>query len=100
MPYQHDEIRRIADRYEIPILEDAAEALGSKYKELPCGTLGDLSILSFNGNKIITTSGGGALVAHSIEMKDKADFLATHARMEADQLQLKMIVNNYSTYNK
>src|SRR5690606_7643697 len=64
MPYKHEEIRKIADRYEIPILEDSAEALGSSYKGQKCGTLGDISILSFNGNKIITTSGGGALVAH------------------------------------
>lgn len=99
MPYQHDEIREIADRYEIPILEDAAEALGSKYKELPCGTLGDLSILSFNGNKIITTSGGGALVAHSKEVKDKAIFLATQARDQADHYQHSEIGYNYRMSN-
>lgn len=99
MPYQHDEIRQIADRYEIPILEDAAEALGSKYKDLPCGTLGDLSILSFNGNKIITTSGGGALVAHSKEMKDKAIFLATQARDEAVHYQHSEIGYNYRMSN-
>src|SRR5690606_18263048 len=64
MPYQVESIRLIADRYEIPILEDSAEALGSTFKGQKCGTFGDIGILSFNGNKIITTSGGGALVAN------------------------------------
>lgn len=99
MPYQHQEIRTIADRYEIPILEDAAEALGSEYKGIRCGTLGDLSILSFNGNKIITTSGGGALVAHSEEMKEKAIFLATQARDQADHYQHSEIGYNYRMSN-
>lgn len=99
MPYQHEEIRKIADRYEIPILEDAAEALGSKYKNMPCGTLGDLSILSFNGNKIITTSGGGALVTRSKDMKDKAIFLATQARDQADHYQHSEIGYNYRMSN-
>ena len=59
MPYKVDEIREISDKYGIPILEDSAEALGSTYKGQKCGTFGDISVLSFNGNKIITTSGGG-----------------------------------------
>ena len=63
MPAKMEEIELIANRYEIPIIEDAAEALGSKYKNKLCGTFGTMSILSFNGNKIITTSGGGALVS-------------------------------------
>src|SRR5690606_31372883 len=75
MPFQYEEIKSISEKYEIPIIEDAAEALGSQYKGQNCGTLGEISILSFNGNKIITTSGGGALVVKSKELKDKAVFL-------------------------
>lgn len=99
MPYQHDEIRAIADRFEIPIIEDAAEALGSSYKGKKCGTLGDFSILSFNGNKIITTSGGGALVTHNKEAKDKAIFLATQARDNAPHYQHSEIGYNYRMSN-
>jgi dTDP-4-amino-4,6-dideoxygalactose transaminase len=62
MPAKIDEILAISSNYEIPIIEDAAEALGSTYKGRKCGTFGDFGVLSFNGNKIITTSGGGALV--------------------------------------
>src|SRR5690606_2367461 len=62
MPFKVDEILEISRRYDIPLIEDAAEALGSKYKGRPCGTISDFGVLSFNGNKIITTSGGGALV--------------------------------------
>lgn len=62
MPFKVDEIRTIANKYEIPIIEDSAEALGSAFKGQKCGTFGDISILSFNGNKIITTSGGGAII--------------------------------------
>src|SRR5690606_35428209 len=72
MPYRHDEIKSIANEFEIPVIEDAAEALGSHYKGQKCGTLGDLAILSFNGNKIITTSGGGALVTKNPEQKERA----------------------------
>lgn len=99
MPYLQDEIRAIADHYEIPILEDAAEALGSRYKGQACGTLGDLSILSFNGNKIITTSGGGALVAHRKETKEKAIFLATQARENEVHYQHHEIGYNYRMSN-
>lgn len=67
MPAKMDEIKAIANQYEIPILEDSAEALGSSYKGQKCGTFGDISVLSFNGNKIITTSGGGAIVTHTKE---------------------------------
>src|SRR5690606_19598172 len=77
MPYKVDEIRKISEQYEIPIIEDSAEALGSSYKGNKCGTFGDISILSFNGNKIITTSGGGALVSRNLKHKEKAIFLAT-----------------------
>lgn len=80
MPYKVDEIHAISKKYDIPILEDSAEALGSTYKNRKCGTFGDISILSFNGNKIITTSGGGALVTKDKNVKDKAVFLSTQAR--------------------
>jgi len=65
MPFKVDEIVGIAKKYDIPLVEDSAEALGSRYKGKPCGTFGDISILSFNGNKIITTSGGGAMVSNA-----------------------------------
>jgi len=80
MPYKVDEIHTIAKNYNIPIIEDSAEAFGSSYKNRKCGTFGDISILSFNGNKIITTSGGGALATNKKAIKDKAIFLATQAR--------------------
>lgn len=99
MPYQVDAIREIADRYEIPILEDSAEALGSTYKNQHCGTFGDLSVLSFNGNKIITTSGGGALVSKSMNQKDKAVFLATQARDVAPHYEHSEIGYNYRMSN-
>ena len=73
VPYKIDEIRAIADKYQIPILEDSAEALGSNFKRRKCGTFGDIGVLSFNGNKIITTSGGGAIIAKTKELKNKAD---------------------------
>ena len=99
MPYKVDEIRTIADRYQIPILEDSAEALGSSYKGKKCGTFGDIAALSFNGNKIITTSGGGALVTHSTEVKDKSVFLATQARDAAPHYQHSEIGYNYRLSN-
>jgi dTDP-4-amino-4,6-dideoxygalactose transaminase len=80
MPYNIKKINEIAKAYDIPIIEDSAEALGSTYNGVKCGTLGDLSILSFNGNKIITTSGGGALVSKTKDFKDRSIFLATQAR--------------------
>ena len=80
MPAKMNEILEISRLYEIPVLEDAAEALGSMYKGVQCGTFGELAALSFNGNKIITTSGGGALVCKSKEFAEKARFLATQAR--------------------
>jgi dTDP-4-amino-4,6-dideoxygalactose transaminase len=80
MPYKVKEINDVGKKYEIPIIEDSAESLGSTYNNQKCGTFGDLAILSFNGNKIITTSGGGALITKSKEDKEKAIFLATQAR--------------------
>jgi dTDP-4-amino-4,6-dideoxygalactose transaminase len=99
MPYKADEIRYIADKYEIPILEDSAEALGSSYKGQKCGTFGDISVLSFNGNKIITTSGGGAIVTKTQEIKNKAIFLATQARDNEPHYQHSEIGYNYRMSN-
>lgn len=99
MPAKFDEIKSIATKYEIPIVEDSAEALGSSYKGQKCGTLGDLSILSFNGNKIITTSGGGAMVCKTKEQKDKVVFLSTQARDHAPHYQHSEIGYNYRMSN-
>lgn len=99
MPYKVDEVHAIAAKYEIPIIEDSAEALGSTYKNRKCGTFGDLSILSFNGNKIITTSGGGALVCKTEKQKEKAIFLATQARDEAPHYQHSHVGYNYRLSN-
>lgn len=99
MPYKVDEITFIAKKYNIPIIEDSAEALGSTYKGQKCGTFGTISALSFNGNKIITTSGGGALVAKSDTLKQKAIFLATQARDEAPHYQHSKIGYNYRLSN-
>ena len=99
MPYKVDQIRSISQKYDIPVVEDSAEALGSSYKNQKCGTLGDISILSFNGNKIITTSGGGALVCSSKEMKEKAVFLATQARDDAPHYEHSHIGYNYRMSN-
>jgi dTDP-4-amino-4,6-dideoxygalactose transaminase len=99
MPFKVDEIKAVAQKYEIPILEDAASALGSSYKGQKCGTLGDIGVLSFNGNKIITTSGGGALVAHTKEVKDKAVFLSTQARDNAPHYQHSQVGYNYRMSN-
>ncbi len=99
MPYKVDEIKTISEKYEIPIVEDSAEALGSSYKNQKCGTFGDISILSFNGNKIITTSGGGALVTKTEVLKEKAVFLATQARDQAPHYQHSEIGYNYRLSN-
>jgi dTDP-4-amino-4,6-dideoxygalactose transaminase len=99
MPYKVDEIHKIAKKYEIPVVEDSAESLGSHYKGQNCGTFGDLSILSFNGNKIITTSGGGALVARTENHKKQAVFLATQARDNAPHYQHSHIGYNYRMSN-
>ena len=99
MPAEMDEIMAIADKYEIPVVEDAAEALGSSYKGRKLGTFGAMSILSFNGNKIITTSGGGALVSSNEEWIRKARFLATQARDNAPHYQHSHIGYNYRMSN-
>ncbi|MBU7569621.1 MAG: aminotransferase class I/II-fold pyridoxal phosphate-dependent enzyme, partial [Flavobacterium sp.] len=87
MPAKMVDIRSIADKFEIPIIEDAAEALGSRLNDQNCGSFGDLGILSFNGNKIITTSGGGALIGNDESRINKARFLATQARDPAPHYQ-------------
>lgn len=99
VPYKVDEIRAVADKYQIPILEDSAEALGSTYKGLNCGTFGDIGVLSFNGNKIITTSGGGAIVTSTKELKEKAIFFATQSRDDAPHYQHSEIGYNYRMSN-
>ncbi|KAF2334168.1 DegT/DnrJ/EryC1/StrS family aminotransferase [Flavobacterium ginsenosidimutans] len=99
MPYKIDEIHAIADKYEIAILEDSAEALGSHYKNKKCGTFGQIAALSFNGNKIITTSGGGAIVAQNEDLKNKAIFLSTQARDNAPHYQHSEIGFNYRMSN-
>ncbi|MDM1556700.1 aminotransferase class I/II-fold pyridoxal phosphate-dependent enzyme [Chryseobacterium indologenes] len=99
MPAKMDEITAIAEQYQIPIIEDAAEALGSTYKGQSCGTFGRFGVLSFNGNKIITTSGGGALVCHSQEDKDRTVFLSTQARDNAPHYQHSHIGFNYRMSN-
>ena len=99
VPCKVEEIRKIADNYEIPIVEDSAEALGSSYKGQKCGTFGDIGILSFNGNKIITTSGGGAIVTKNKDWKEKAVFFATQSRDEAPHYQHSEIGYNYRMSN-
>ena len=99
MPAKIDEILSVANQYNIPVLEDSAEALGSQYKGRACGTFGKFAALSFNGNKIITTSGGGALVCQTKAEKEKTVFLATQARDNAPHYQHSEIGYNYRLSN-
>ncbi|EDP96966.1 aminotransferase class I/II-fold pyridoxal phosphate-dependent enzyme [Kordia algicida OT-1] len=99
MPAKIDEIVAIANKYEIAIIEDAAESLGSTYKGQNCGTFGAYAALSFNGNKIITTSGGGAIVCNDEEAKKQAIFLATQARDDAPHYQHSHVGYNYRMSN-
>lgn len=99
MPAKMEEIMQLCNRYEIPLIEDSAEALGSSYKGQMCGTFGAFAVLSFNGNKIITTSGGGALVAKTKMQKDKTIFLSTQARDQAPHYQHSEIGYNYRLSN-
>ncbi|MDA3867111.1 MAG: aminotransferase class I/II-fold pyridoxal phosphate-dependent enzyme [Salinivirgaceae bacterium] len=99
MPAKMDEIMQIAQKYDIPIIEDAAEALGGQYKNKALGSMGDMGILSFNGNKIITTSGGGALISNNEKYITNARFLATQARDEAPHYQHSHIGYNYRMSN-
>lgn len=99
MPANMDAIMSVAAQFNIPVVEDAAEALGSTYKSRHCGTFGEAGIYSFNGNKIITTSGGGALVSKNEEFCRKATFLATQARDAAPHYQHSEIGYNYRLSN-
>jgi dTDP-4-amino-4,6-dideoxygalactose transaminase len=99
MPAKMNEILTIAEQFGVPVIEDAAEALGSRYKNQNCGTFGQLAALSFNGNKIITTSGGGALVSKNKNFIDQARFLATQARDNAPHYQHSQIGFNYRMSN-
>jgi len=99
MPAKMDEIMAIANEYEIPVLEDAAEALGAEFKGQKCSTFGDFGVLSFNGNKMITTSGGGALVCRTAEQAAKTKFYATQARDQAPHYQHSQIGYNYRMSN-
>ena len=99
MPFAIDAVLEVANRYGIPLIEDSAEALGSTYKGRMCGTFGVFNVLSFNGNKIITTSGGGALVCGSKEAKERTVFLATQARDAAPHYQHSVIGYNYRMSN-
>lgn len=99
MPAKMNEIMEIADRYDIPVFEDAAEALGSEYNGKKCGIFGDFACFSFNGNKIITTSGGGALICNSQERAKKTMFYATQAREIAPHYQHLEIGYNYRLSN-
>ncbi|MDO6605148.1 aminotransferase class I/II-fold pyridoxal phosphate-dependent enzyme [Arenibacter palladensis] len=99
MPYKVKEVHEIAAKYNIPILEDSAEALGSSYDGIKCGTFGDIAVLSFNGNKIITTSGGGAMVSKNKGYIEKSIHLATQARDKAVHYQHSDIGYNYRMSN-
>ena len=99
MPANMDRIMEIANQYQIPVIEDAAEALGSRYMGNPVGSFGKMAILSFNGNKIITTSGGGALLSNDKDLIAKARFLATQSRDKAPHYQHSQIGYNYRMSN-
>lgn len=99
MPANLSAINRVAKQFNLPIIEDAAEALGSTYKGQHCGTYGNLGVYSFNGNKIITTGGGGALIAQDLAHVEKAKFLATQARDQAFHYQHSEIGYNYRLGN-
>lgn len=99
MPSKMDELLPIFAKYDIPVIEDSAEALGASYKGQKMGTFGKLNVFSFNGNKIITTSGGGALVSHDESLISKSRFLATQARDNAPHYQHSEIGYNYRMSN-
>jgi dTDP-4-amino-4,6-dideoxygalactose transaminase len=99
MPARMDELLRLSEEYAIPLIEDAAEALGSRYRGEPCGAFGAASIFSFNGNKIITTSGGGALLSHDEPLIGRARHLATQARDAAPHYEHTKIGYNYRLSN-
>jgi len=99
MPYKVDQINKIAKAYHIPVIEDSAEAMGSLYKDKKCGTFGKFSILSFNGNKIISTSGGGALISKDPKLKETAIHLASQANEDSIEYLHSSIGYNYRMSN-
>ncbi len=99
MPFQCERILAISKKYEIPLIEDSAEALGSSYNKIPCGSWGDFSIFSFNGNKIITTSAGGALICSSLEDKQKTLYLASQANHSTAHYEHHELGYNYRMSN-
>lgn len=99
MPAKMDEIMQLASEFEVPVIEDAAEALGSTYKGRACGGIGTMGILSFNGNKIITTSGGGALLSNHVQMVEHARFLSTQAKDPFPHYEHSQIGYNYRMSN-
>ena len=99
MPAKMDQIGAIAEKYNIPIMEDAAEAIGSTFKSRQCGTFGEFGTLSFNGNKMITTSGGGALICRTEEQAKQTMFLATQARENRPYYYHEQIGYNYRMSN-
>lgn len=99
MPAKMLEIMALSHKYNIPVIEDAAEALGSSIDGQACGSFGDFGILSFNGNKIITTSGGGALLSNNLEALQKARFLATQAKDHAPHYEHTQLGYNYRMSN-
>jgi dTDP-4-amino-4,6-dideoxygalactose transaminase len=99
MPAKLDELLAIAQEFELPILEDAAEALGARFRGQPLGSFGQVSVFSFNGNKILTTSGGGALLTHDAELATQARFLATQAKDASPHYQHSQVGYNYRLSN-
>ena len=99
MPYDCDGIMAVADKYDIPVIEDSAEAFGSRYKGRVLGTFGKFGVLSFNGNKMITTSGGGALICEDAEAKNKIMWYATQAREAYPYYQHEAVGYNYRMSN-
>lgn len=99
MPAKWEEIKTIARRYDIPIIEDAAEALGAEYSGRKCGSFGDIGVISFNSNKIITTAGGGALVSQNKDYIEKAKFLASQAKEKSSHYLHKELGFNYAMSN-
>ena len=99
MPAKMPEIMALSQKYSIPVIEDAAEALGSSINGKACGSFGDFGVLSFNGNKIITTSGGGALLSNNIDIVAKARFLATQAKEDAPHYEHTTMGYNYRMSN-
>jgi pyridoxal phosphate-dependent aminotransferase EpsN len=98
-PADYDKISKICDHYDIKLIEDSAESLGASYKNKKCGLFGDFGIFSFNGNKIISTSGGGMLICHSKEVADKAKYLITQARDDAPYYKHSTTGYNYRMSN-